>query len=185
MESIRQLFKIGRGPSSSHTMGPENACKYILSHYKNISRVSITLYGSLAFTGKGHLTDKVLMDCLKDYQTEISFDYKTTHKHPNTLKFELYDKANNKIDEVLIYSIGGGSIEVEGQEKEQSINIYPCHTFEEIKQYCLDNNISLAQYVYKFEDKDIKKYLNEENQEEVANIRRNVGYFIAYENLFS
>ena len=65
MESLRQLYKIGHGPSGSHTMGPEKACRYILDNYNNVKKIIVTLYGSLALTGKGHLTDYIILNTRK------------------------------------------------------------------------------------------------------------------------
>ena len=89
MRSIREIFVIGHGPSSSHTMGPANACDYILSEYKNIKSIRVVLYGSLALTGKGHLTDYIIGLKLKDIKHRIVFDTKTETAHPNTMEFEI------------------------------------------------------------------------------------------------
>lgn len=160
MESLRQLYKIGHGPSSSHTMGPEKACRYILDNYNNVKKIIVTLYGSLALTGKGHLTDYIILNTLKDIKTEIKFDYKTTTKHPNTVVFELYDDKDNLIDKLTVYSVGGGSIEIENKVLENDVvDVYPFKSFDEIKKYCNQNHLSLAEFVYKYEKVDIKEYL--------------------------
>lgn len=161
MESLRQLYKIGHGPSSSHTMGPEKACQYIIENYKNAKKIMVTLYGSLALTGKGHLTDYIIYKTLSAYEVSIVFNYSEIKDHPNTIKFEIYDENSNYIDSLEVYSIGGGSIEIKGKEaKIKKENVYPFKSFNEIKQYCIDNNMSLADVVYKFEDSSIKDYLN-------------------------
>ena len=67
MNSIKTLFKIGNGPSSSHTMGPSYACDYILNKYKHIKKIEVNLFQSLALTGKGHLTDYIIKLKFKDY----------------------------------------------------------------------------------------------------------------------
>ena len=84
METIKTLYKIGAGPSSSHTMGPMYAAEYMKNKYPNCKNFEVFLYGSLALTGKGHLTDKILLDTLGE-NTNIIFDYKTLKDHPNTL----------------------------------------------------------------------------------------------------
>ena len=89
MHSIKEIFVIGYGPSSSHTMGPANACKYILDKYSDIKSIKVTLYGSLALTGKGHLTDYIINLKLKDIPHEVIFDKVSEVKHPNTLIFEV------------------------------------------------------------------------------------------------
>lgn len=160
MESLRQLYKIGHGPSSSHTMGPEKACKYILENYSNIDHIIVTLYGSLALTGKGHLTDKIILETLKDIKTTLNYDYKTIKKHPNTMVFEIYSENNTLIETLVVYSIGGGSIEIENKSLTiANETIYNFSSFDEIKKYCFENNISLAELVYRLENDDIKEYL--------------------------
>ena len=89
LRSIKEIFITGHGPSSSHTMGPHFACQYILNKYKNIKNVKVTLYGSLALTGKGHLTDYIIDLSLKDYPHQILFDKTTSTEHPNTMTFEV------------------------------------------------------------------------------------------------
>lgn len=162
MDSLHQLYKIGHGPSSSHTMGPEKACHYILNKYPFAHNICVTLFGSLALTGMGHLTDKIIMETLKDKNVSILYNFDQTTKHPNTMSFDLYDIDNTFIDSVTIYSIGGGTIEIEGLKIKTSTtekNVYPFKNFEEIKEYCLKNNLNLAALVYKYDHKNIKTYL--------------------------
>ena len=90
MESLKELYRIGSGPSSSHTMGPEKASKYILNNYKDANRFVVFLYGSLALTGKGHLTDYIIKKTLGENRTTINFDYQEKMPHPNTFKVEIY-----------------------------------------------------------------------------------------------
>lgn len=161
MESLYQLYKIGHGPSSSHTMGPETACKYVLENYKDIKKVKVTLYGSLALTGKGHLTDYIIKKTLDGVENETVFNYYDECKHPNTMKFELFDDNNNLIDSLTVYSIGGGSIEIEGGNSKHIVeDVYPFKNFEEIKKYCIEHNISLPELVYKFDKDGIKTHLD-------------------------
>lgn len=162
MESLHQLYKIGHGPSSSHTMGPEKACKHIIETYKDVAKIKVTLYGSLALTGKGHLTDYIINKTLSNYDLTINFNYTESKPHPNTMKFELYKDDWSFIDSVEVYSIGGGSIEIKGKKtKITKENIYPFKSFEEIKQYSIDNNLSLPEIVYSFEKEGIKEYLSQ------------------------
>lgn len=160
MESLRQLYRIGHGPSSSHTIGPENACLYVLKYYKNVSRVKVTLLGSLALTGKGHLTDKVIEKTLSPIKCEILFDVKRNVDHPNTMIFDLFDKDDKLIKTITFISVGGGKIIIDGKKENSAKKIYPFSSFSEIKEYCKKEQIDLAQLVYRFEDKNIKKYLN-------------------------
>ena len=114
MESLHHLYKIGHGPSSSHTMGPEAACNYIINNYKNVKSIKVTLFGSLALTGKGHLTDMIIYQTLKDYETKIVFNFDQIPEHPNTMVFDLFDLENKKIDTLTFFSIGGGDIVLSG-----------------------------------------------------------------------
>lgn len=158
MESLKELFKIGRGPSSSHTMGPEKACKKVLENYNKCEKYKVILYGSLALTGKGHGTGIVIKKVLGN-QTKIIFDKKTMVKHPNT--FDIIGYINNKkVLKKRVYSVGGGKIlfSDECQKIDNNTKIYPHSTFEEIKKYCIDENLRLYEYVYRFEP-DIKEYL--------------------------
>lgn len=162
MESLHQLYKIGHGPSSSHTMGPEKACRYIIETYKDVAKIKVTLYGSLALTGKGHLTDYIINKTLSNYDLTINFNYTESKPHPNTMKFELYKDDWSFIDSVEVYSVGGGSIEIKGKKtKLKKENVYPFKSFEEIKQYSKENDISLPDIVYSFDKEDIKEYLNQ------------------------
>jgi L-serine dehydratase len=155
MESIRELYKVGKGPSSSHTMGPERVCREILKKYQGDS-FKVTLYGSLAFTGKGHLTDKIIKEILPN--SEVEFSYSQKVEHPNTMDVYIY-KNGALIGEERYYSIGGGSILRKGDPLGELKSVYPHQNFEEIKNYCLKNNLRLYEYVYKYEDKNIKDYL--------------------------
>lgn len=160
MESLHHLYKIGHGPSSSHTMGPEAACNYILNNYQNLKKIKVTLFGSLALTGKGHLTDMIIYQTLKDYNTEITFNFDQMPEHPNTMVFDLFGFDNKIIDTLTFYSIGGGDIVLSGSSKEiTKEKIYPFNSFDEIKNYCNNNNISLYELVLKFEDKTILNHL--------------------------
>lgn len=158
MKSIKELYKIGRGPSSSHTMGPEKAALYFKNKYKNSDSFKAILYGSLSMTGKGHLTDWILKKILgKD--TEITFDNNTTVSHPNTFVLEAY-KDNKLIGKDEFVSIGGGDIIINGLSDIKD-DIYPFKTFNDIKEYSIKNNISLENIVYKFEGNEIKEFLNQ------------------------
>lgn len=162
MESLKQLYKIGHGPSSSHTMGPETACNYILANYPTAKKIIAYLFGSLALTGKGHLTDHIILNTLKEKEVEIIFDYKKETKHPNTMSFELFDSENQLIEKLTFISIGGGSIVFENENTSLvPTNVFPFSSFEQIKQYCINNHISLSELVYKYDDSSVKEHLNE------------------------
>ena len=162
MESIRSLYKIGRGPSSSHTMGPERACKIAKERYPEATSFVVTLFGSLALTGIGHGTDRIVRETLAPTPCELIVDKEThTPVHPNTMDIEakLGDKT---LGTMKVYSIGGGSIEIEGEGKAASApDIYPHSTFGEIADVCRKENIRLYEYVLKYEGEDIYDYLDE------------------------
>lgn len=155
MESLRELYKIGRGPSSSHTMGPEKICKRVMKDYEG-DFYKVTLYGSLSFTGLGHLTDQIIRETLKN--AEVIFSKELKLEHPNTMDIEIF-KNGDVIGKERYYSIGGGSILRKGDEEKPLKNIYPHNNFQEIRDYCIENNLSIYEYVYKFEDENFKDFL--------------------------
>ncbi len=157
MESIRELYKIGRGPSSSHTIGPQRVCKEVHKTY-HADKYIIKLYGSLSFTGRGHLTDKVIKETLPN--SDVVFMTDLNCEHPNTMDVEIY-QSDTLIKTERYYSIGGGSILRKGDTLKEKQNIYPHTSFEEIKQYCEEHKLRLYEYVYKYEDDSIKDFLLE------------------------
>ena len=135
MKSIRELYIIGHGPSSSHTMGVGFACNFILEKYKNIKEITVILYGSLALTGKGHLTDYIIKETFKDYKVNIEFNFTKNMSHPNVMEFLIIDNLN-AIHKEKIISIGGGSIKVVGRKNtNKSLDIYPHKCLKEILEY--------------------------------------------------
>lgn len=159
MRSIKEIFVIGYGPSSSHTMGPAKACDYILENYKDIKSVDITLFGSLALTGKGHLTDYIVDLKLKKIPHKVVFDSTTITSHPNTMLFKVKTKDGDF--EETIVSIGGGTIVTKDNYEEIEKDIYPHTSLNEIIKYCKSKKISLSDYVKNFEDPSIIDYLRE------------------------
>ena len=158
LRSIKEIFITGHGPSSSHTMGPYFACQYILKKYKDIKNIEVTLYESLALTGKGHLTDYIIDKALKDIDHKVIFDKKTKTQHPNTMTFKVFDSSGKEHLENVI-SIGGGSIITADNINSACDNLtYPHTHMKEIVKYCQDNDLSLYEYVEKFEGKDIYNY---------------------------
>ena len=145
MRSIKEIFVVGYGPSSSHTMGPVFAAQYILKKYADPKYVKVTLYGSLALTGKGHLTDYALDQQLKFVPHEIVFDCETPAKHPNTMLFTI-TKEDGKIENETILSIGGGTIVTRDNAYDfVGYEIYPEHNLKEVILYCKKNHISLEE----------------------------------------
>lgn len=157
MKSLKELFKIGIGPSSSHTIGPEKIAEFIRSKYPNADKYKVVLYGSLALTGKGHGTDAVLRKVLGN-NAEIEYDRsKTDIPHPNTMSVSVYC-GKEMLNTITAISVGGGSIKIEGEEFNQPKDIYQLSTFSQIKNYVLEKQITLYDYVYEVEP-DVKEYL--------------------------
>ncbi len=159
MQSIREVFYIGYGPSSSHTIGPYNAAKYILKKYDNIKDIKVTLFGSLASTGRGHLTDHILDMALKDIPHVISFNSRRRTRHPNTMLFEIHLLNGAKKKEVIT-SIGGGVIKINGKLETISRDLYPHRTLAEILAYCRDYGYSIYEYVLYHEGEEILEYFD-------------------------
>lgn len=157
MRSIKEIFVIGHGPSSSHTMGPAFACDYILKKYQNPRQITIILYGSLALTGKGHLTDYIIDLKFKNIPHEIIFDSETKKEHPNTMLFKVVDEKGQLQEEPVI-SIGGGTIVTKGEDALLEKDVYPHNSLKEILAFCDKEKISLVDYVLRYEDKDIIDY---------------------------
>lgn len=160
MKSIREVYKIGKGPSSSHTMGPERAAKLFREENPDADRYKVVLYGSLCKTGKGHGTDRVIYQTLAPAETEIVFatEDPAEMKHPNTLDFFAY-KGEEQIAFSRVQSIGGGDIVVEGRSDVESPDIYPENSFAEIAQFCKWRYISLPEYVEINEGPEIWDFL--------------------------
>ena len=147
MKTILEIYKIGRGPSSSHTIGPERAVKLFLKKYPKTESALVTLYGSLAKTGKGHLTDKVIKETFAPVPCEVVFDEKTTlSSHPNTMKIEANRDSENPVC-IMVESIGGGDIIFDGQEPDNLPEVYEHSTFSEIKTYCTVHELTLWEYI--------------------------------------
>ena len=148
MQSIRTLYKVGKGPSSSHTMGPERAAKLFREMTPEADRYEVILYGSLAKTGVGHGTDRVLVDTLAPYPTKIVFASVDpgNMKHPNTLDLIAY-QDNKETQRIRVESIGGGDIVVEGEAQHADAEVYPENSFAEIARFCQWRHVSLPEYV--------------------------------------
>lgn len=160
MQSLRELYKIGRGPSSSHTIGPERAIKTIKQRYPEADSFQVILYGSLAMTGKGHGTDTVIKKTAEPLECEVIFDLVTPcNVHPNTMDIKVF-KDGKPICTQRVYSVGGGTIVFEGQsEADLPKEIYPLNNFHEISEYCINKNIRLWQYVEECEGAEIFGFL--------------------------
>ena len=159
MQSLKMLYKIGKGPSSSHTMGPQYAAEYINENYPDAAFVKVILYGSLALTGEGHGTDKVLKETIAAPNEIVLNTEEKDLPHPNTLDFVVFDKDKNEIANVRAMSIGGGEIRIEGVPAVTAPEVYPQKNFDEIKEYCLMHHLRLSDYVANYEGEAIFMFL--------------------------
>lgn len=159
MESLRELFKIGKGPSSSHTMGPERAARIIKSRYGKNAEYVVNLYGSLSMTGKGHLTDYIIRETLGE-KCKVNFCRETLPLHPNGMIFEVYEGGELK-DTLTAYSVGGGSIvwENEDDSGNQINNTYQESNLKDILQTLDRNAYSFYDYVMEHEGENFTEYL--------------------------
>ena len=158
MRSLKELYRIGKGPSSSHTIGPERACKLFLSENPNADSFVVRLYGSLAKTGEGHGTDEVIRSVLPN--VTIEFDMEKECPHPNTMQLNAYMGAS-KCAEMCVYSVGGGAIKVEGREDTEGAEVYDLSKMSDIRSYCEKKNIRLCDYVFEREGAELRSYLAE------------------------
>lgn len=164
MESIREIYRIGHGPSSSHTMGPIKAAERFRDEHPDVQRVRVTLYGSLAATGRGHLTDKAVSDALSPLPVE--FIWKADEElpvHPNGMMFESLDKDGNSLVSWKVYSIGGGAIQGEGESAVRQ-KIYSLETMDEILRECTQTGRTFWEYVEEVEGTEIWQYLSRINR---------------------
>ena len=162
MDSLKELFKIGNGPSSSHTMGPERAAKKFKEKNPEAVSFSVELYGSLALTGKGHLTDWIIEKTLLPAKTHIIWKPEYVHPyHPNGMLFKAFDKDGKEIDKWLVFSVGGGTIMDENESRKGQAKVYPLGTMAEIKKWCNENHKELWEYAVEYEGEEIFDYLTE------------------------
>lgn len=156
MKSIRTIYKYGCGPSSSHTVGPTIAAKVIKKYYPEADRFEAVLYGSLALTGRGHMTDRAITSILDN--CSIIFDYKKTDlPHPNTMVFRVF-KDDELVAERTVLSVGGGEIKILDDDYCEE-EVYEFNHLSDIIHECENRNISLADYIYEKEKGDIKEEL--------------------------
>ena len=159
MESLKELYKIGRGPSSSHTMGPEKACKIFQKHNPEADRFEAILYGSLSKTGVGHGTDKVIKVTFEPTPCDVIFNNDEIElPHPNTMDLIAY-KDGIEIKRIRVLSVGGGKVEIVGYKNVDPPKIYDLSTFSEIAEHCKKNHMRLWQYVEEVEGIEIRDYL--------------------------
>ncbi|MCI2068060.1 MAG: L-serine ammonia-lyase, iron-sulfur-dependent, subunit alpha [Bacilli bacterium] len=159
MKAVKEIFVYGPGPSSSHTIGPYNIAKDFREYLENkeVREIKATLFQSLAFTGRGHLTDQIIKKALEPYKVEVIFDTKTKTNHPNTLALEAFLQDGTSILKRYV-SYGGGVFGLEG-EKVKSDDIYPFSTFDElINEMAKAQTDDVFDILTKYEGKDLKEF---------------------------
>lgn len=162
MKSIRDLYKIGKGPSSSHTMGPARAAEIFKSENPDAECYRVVLYGSLSKTGVGHGTDRVIREVFSPKSVEVVFSENDPAdlKHPNTLDFSAYT-GDKQTAGMRVESIGGGDIVIEGRPGMTPPEVYPENSFAEIAQFCAWRRVTLPQYVEMNEGAEIRVFLKD------------------------
>ena len=173
MESLKELYRIGSGPSSSHTMGPKRAAERFEERCRDVVAYRVTLYGSLAATGKGHLTDVAILSVLEPaaptrivWKPEVVLPF-----HPNGMLFEGL-KGDEVVDSWTIYSVGGGALANEASRLETPRSIYPLSTISEIKEWCYHEGKTFWEYVSDCEGPEIWDYLDTVWETMCATIQR-------------
>lgn len=165
MESLKELYRIGKGPSSSHTMGPQKAAQIFAAHHHDAKAFKATLYGSLAATGKGHMTDVAIEEVLKPI-APINIDWKPSvflPFHPNGMTFSAFDEDGHEVDSWTVYSVGGGALSEGGNTRwlTDTKDVYKKNTLKEILTWCDNHGRSYWEYVDECEESSIWDYLME------------------------
>ena len=165
MKSLKELFRIGKGPSSSHTMGPQQAAKLFAERNSDAKSFEVTLYGSLAATGKGHQTDVAIIDVLQPL-APVEIIWKPSEFlpfHPNGMRFVAKSGDGNTLDDWTVYSVGGGALSEgkTGTSANEPPEVYGMNTMTEIMKWCYDNGRSYWEYVDITEGPEIWAYLME------------------------
>lgn len=162
MKSIKELYRIGTGPSSSHTMGPRKAAEQFLSRHPEAASFKVTLYGSLAATGKGHMTDVAIIDTLQPVApVEIVWQPKVFLPfHPNGMTFAAYNEGHKLIESWTVYSVGGGALAESEANATETPEVYGMNSMTEILDWCEHTGKSYWEYVKECEESDIWDYLS-------------------------
>ena len=162
MKSLRELYRIGCGPSSSHTMGPRAAAQRYLSEHPDARAFRVTLYGSLAATGKGHLTDWAIEQVLGKERTEIVWRPDIVSPfHPNGMKFEVLEKAGIFEDAWTVFSVGGGALAEAGRNELDTPEVFPHDQLSDIQMWCRERGRNYWEYVEEYEGEEIWDFLLE------------------------
>jgi len=164
MESLRELFRYGHGPSSSHTMGPRKAAKDFLSKHESADHYVCELYGSLAATGRGHMTDYAIQTVFEGRKLEILWSPDIIKElHPNALEFRAYDQFGKLLDSLVYYSVGGGKVVDQEHFFDRPVEVYPqlFSHMDKILKYCDKEGMNLWEIALKYEGPEILDYMEE------------------------
>lgn len=162
MITLKELYRIGYGPSSSHTMGPRKAASQFLERHADAASFEVVLYGSPCATGKGHMTDLAILEVLGRRRTTIIWEPKTFLPfHPNGMTFMAFDDKGNELEEWTVFSVGGGALAEEGVEGTPQEEIYTMDKATDILSWCVNTGKSYWEYVEECEGSGIWDYLEE------------------------
>lgn len=159
MQAIQELYKIGKGPSSSHTLACERACLLYLEQFNDTHHFTVELYGSLSLTGKGHMTDKIIKETLGKDITQIVFKLDWDESFPNGFYILGYNENNELIHKWTVFSIGGGSIQIKEFPVDYNREVYPQKNFAEIKEVLEKEEIDIPTFAYRYEP-NLKEHLH-------------------------
>lgn len=172
MQTLKELYKVGPGPSSSHTLAPARACRLYLENYPDTATVDVHLYGSLSLTGKGHFTDKIIQDTFAPRPCEVHFKLDWEQPFPNGFTIDGYDEKGGLTGHWSVYSLGGGSIFIVERPDMIIQQPYKEKTMSEIIEVCKTNHWNFADYVFNNEDEGLVDYLNQILSAMLASVQR-------------
>jgi L-serine dehydratase len=156
MQSLKALYRFGPGPSSSHTMAPRRAAAMFLQDFPGAAVYQVTLYGSLAATGKGHMTERAIIEAFSPHRVDLIWKASEELPHsPNGMRFAALDSSGELIGERDEYSVGGGAL----MSDNAAGTVYPDKKADDILTHCRNNGESFWEYVQRYEDKDICEFL--------------------------
>jgi len=161
MKSLKELYRIGLGPSSSHTMGPRFAAQsFAKALPENAARIRVTLYGSLAATGRGHLTDLAVSEPFAPRPVELVWlAEQVLPRHPNALQFEALDEAGAVMATRIAYSVGGGALIYDGEQSGGGREVYPYASMREILDKAEGESMLLWEVVDQCEGPEVWPFL--------------------------
>ncbi|MDR1794232.1 MAG: L-serine ammonia-lyase, iron-sulfur-dependent, subunit alpha [Erysipelotrichaceae bacterium] len=160
MQSIKEIFKSGKGPSSSHTLAVERACKLFLQYNTECVTYQVELYGSLSLTGRGHGTDAIIRETFAPKPVQVDFYLDWLEDFPNGLLIRGFDGFFHEVASWTVFSLGGGSIEIKELDLDFNREVYPHKSLREIRDFCKQENLKLCDYPFYFE-KDLRPYLQD------------------------